>query len=342
MLGGSRRGGARHRNRLEGAVVDNHVAGTALGQRRVGEIALDRHRGLRILALAQVVPDRQAAVATERVLQPIEHLRGVDLAAAALSEQLALDRVESDHVVARPGLRRAVRLAELGVDALHEHVDVVQEPAAAAAVALAQDLGLLGDLALGLPAGLEGLQPDDQVDGPEPRSVDGGDPGVVARLFEQQRSVLGERPARAEGHVIVGLAVDVRHVEGVADDAHALARALGLERTLPLCAQLLGLEEAEEIAVVDVVEERRERVVHPRLAIALRRHRHPAVLPGRNDVARGSRVVAHRVGARDGDKENRHDGGEPKGALHRSLLNLGPPLAARPVYGRSAPQRTRL
>ena len=41
------------------------------------------------------------------VLQAVEQLGGLHLAAAALAEQLALDGVERDHVVARPGLVRS-------------------------------------------------------------------------------------------------------------------------------------------------------------------------------------------------------------------------------------------
>jgi hypothetical protein len=87
------------------------------------------------LALAQVVPDREAAIGAHRVLEAVEHLRGAHLAAAPLAEQLALYRVQGDHVVARPRPHARSRLAELGVDAADEHVDVVEEAAPAPAVA---------------------------------------------------------------------------------------------------------------------------------------------------------------------------------------------------------------
>ena len=49
-------------------------------ERRVREAARDRDGRLRVLALAQVVPDRVALVRAERVLEPVEHLGGLHLA----------------------------------------------------------------------------------------------------------------------------------------------------------------------------------------------------------------------------------------------------------------------
>jgi hypothetical protein len=49
------------------------------GSGAYGEVAVDRYRGLRILALAQIVPDGKAAFGPQAVLEPIEHLGGVYL-----------------------------------------------------------------------------------------------------------------------------------------------------------------------------------------------------------------------------------------------------------------------
>ena len=198
---GRLRRGRGQRRRLERAVVEHDVARAVGGQRCVGEVAGDRDGRLRVLALAQVVPHGEAALRAELVAQAVEHLRGGDLVAATLAEQLALDGVQGDHVEARPGLVGPVVGLVVGVDALHVDVDVVQQAAGRAPVA-AQLADLLRHLALGLRARLELLQSHDQVDRRQARDVDDRHPGVPARLLEQQLAVVGERPARAPGHVI--------------------------------------------------------------------------------------------------------------------------------------------
>ena len=264
---------ARGRDRLVRPVVDHHVAGSPRRQRCVREPAADGDRGLRVLALAQVVPDRVAPVRAELVLKAVEHLGGIDLVATALAEQLALDRVQRDHVADRPGPVRPVVGAVVRVDALHVHAHVVEQAAAALAV-LPELSDLLAQLALSLRARPEGLQPHDQADRADVRNVEHGHARVEPRLLEQQLAVVSERPAGAPGHVVVRAAADVRNVVPVAEDADAAARhALAPHPALAPRPELLGLEVAAEVAPRHVVEQRRERVVHPCLAVRLGRDR---------------------------------------------------------------------
>ena len=295
---------------LERAVVQHDVSGALRRQRRVREVARDRDGRLRVLALAQVVPDRVALVGAERVLEPVEELRRLHLLAAALAEQLALDRVQRDHVQDAPGLGAlvpAVLLAVVGVDPLDVHPHVVDQPPAGLAVPPLEDRDLLGELALGLRARLEALQGHDQPDRAEAGCVDDGDARVVAGLLEQQLAVLGHGPAGAPGHVVIRPAVDVRDVELVAEDAQAVMRhPLTPHPALALDAELLGLEVAGEVARLHAVEEGRQPVVHARLLIRLRRRRHGAVLAGRDDVERGAGEIAHGERRRCGNKKGHH------------------------------------
>ena len=75
-----------------------------------------------------------------------------------------------------------------------------------------QHVRLLGDLALGLSARLEVLQVRDEAEGADPGRVDRRHERVVARLLDQEATVLGEHPAGTPGDVVTGDAVDVRNV----------------------------------------------------------------------------------------------------------------------------------
>jgi hypothetical protein len=196
----------------------------------------------------------------------------------------------------------------------------VQQPPTPLPVGL-QLRDLLAHLALGLRAGLEALEADDQLDRGLAGRVHHRDAGVVARLFEQQLAVVGERPAGAPGDVVVGLAVDMRHVEAIADDAHALARdALAGERALALGAEPLRFEVAVQVGRRDLVEQRREAVVHARLVVRLGRRRDPAVLARGDDVARAGREVAHCMSGRHEGRAGGNDDGGHGRASHRSPL----------------------
>src|SRR2546429_288566 len=86
---------------------------------------------------------RQPADAAESGRQRREELRGGRLVAAALADELTLQRVEREDVVGRPRLVRAGRLLQERVDALAERVDVAGDLPALLA-RLEQHLGLGG------------------------------------------------------------------------------------------------------------------------------------------------------------------------------------------------------
>jgi hypothetical protein len=104
-------------------------------------------------------------------------------------------------------------------------------------------------------------------------------------------------------------------------DAHALARhPLARQRPLTLRPELLGLEPAEQLPVRDAVEERCEPVVELRLVGSVIGDRHAAVLAGRDDVERRSRVVADGERRSRGEKAAARDDQRDDDALHRLLL----------------------
>jgi hypothetical protein len=218
----------------------------------------------------------------ELLLEAAEELRVERLSPAALAEELALERVHGVDVVAGPRLVGGVGRGEIGIDARDVGVDVAEHRLALLALVL-QRPGLPGHDGLGLGAGHEVLKAGDQPDGAQPGSVDGRDPGVETGLLEQQPTILGEDPARRLDPARVGLRVDVGDVEAVAQegDAREGHRLLG-RRAVGVDAELLGLEVSEEVVGGDVVEERRQRVVHLGLAGSLGTGH--AVLAGRQDV----------------------------------------------------------
>ena len=93
-------------------------------------MAGDAGRRLRIIGLAEVIPDREASAGAEPALE-----RGQELGpssacvAAALADELVLQGVEGVDVVARERRDRLMGVREVGVDALQVDVDVVQDRA---------------------------------------------------------------------------------------------------------------------------------------------------------------------------------------------------------------------
>ena len=150
--------------------------------------------------------------------------------------------------------------------------------------------------------------------------VDRRHPGDVARLAEQQPSVLGDDPSRPPRHVVAGDAVDVRDVEGVAVDRDAGVRH-GLCRDrlrAPAMPTGSGLKSLDQVRRRDVVEQRRQRVVHLCLLVGVgRRRRHRAVLARGDDVTGDDRVVgaagagtpADAAGCRDSSGRGRREHG---------------------------------
>ena len=194
------------------------------------------------------------------------------------------------------GLRRALRRPQLRVDAGDVEVDVVQQapparPGAAEHARLARDLGLR------LRARRERPQAREEGDRAEVRRVDRREARVGARLLEEQSPVLRDDPPGRPGEVVDALGGDVRDVELVAHDADAGARgALDPARALALRPELLRLEVPLEVAARDVVELRRQRVVHARLPVGPRRDGHGALLAGGDDVQRRRREVGRGAG----------------------------------------------
>ena len=123
---------------------------------------------------------------------------------------------------------------------------------------------------------------------------------LVARLGEQQPAILLQHPAHRPRDVVARAAVDVRDVEAIAQHRHALvpgpdSSVAGPSGPRPNPSDL---KSDCRSASRDVVEQRRERVVHERLLIGPGGRRHGAVLAGRDDVARGGGVVVSRGGRR--------------------------------------------
>ncbi len=309
----------------------------------VVEAAVDRRRAAGVEVLAQVVEHAVALRGPEAALERAEELGVGGLVTAALAEELVLERVEAVDVVAGERRRPGAVDLQVGVDAADEHVDVVQN-VATLRPGVQQHLGLARDDTFGLGAGLEVLQVLDQADRGETGHVDRRDAGVVARLLEQQETILGGDPAGGPDAAVVGGGDDVRHVEAVADDRHARVRdRLGRARAVAGEPEALGLEISEQVGVADVVEQRRQRVVH--LGLGERAGRRGDLgLTRRDDVARHLCVVADPDRAlrldracrhqRSGDAQRRHD------SSHRSSHPLS--RARSSACGRARYPRPRM
>ncbi len=180
-----------------------------------------------------------------------------------------------------------------------------------------QHARLLGDLPLGGRGRAEVAKAARQPDGGDARCVDRGDARVVARLLEQQAAVGRDDPAGGEGQGVARLRRDVRHAVLVAHEAHAAARdPLGAARALAGRAEALALEVAAKVRVADLVEQRRQPVVHLCLRVRAHRHGHRPVLPGGDDVQGDVGVVASGRGPRGDEGEGER--GERRGAEQRA------------------------
>ena len=262
-------------------LLDRHV-------RADGGLARRRGRRLGIVALAQVLVDVGALALAELVARGVEEHRVRDLLAAALAEELRLDRVERVDVAAveRPRVRpvRAVPL----VDADEVGVDVAQDLPALAAGLLERLVLLLDDLVADLRGRRVLVEAEDEVDGRRAGEVDRARDPVVARLVEQQAAVLRGHVAGAEDHAGVGGRVDVRHAVAVAPDPGGQRgaagggrdRLVGQVRRVVHRLERGGLEEAAAVGargehrVGDVRAERGQAVVHPRLGVG---RQHPGL-----------------------------------------------------------------
>ena len=159
-------------------LVDQADHALGLGDADVGaegELVLGRDGGLGIVAGAQVLEGLVAGLVAELGAQRVEEERVVDLVAAALAEELALDGVQRVDVGARD--RRLVGCV-LGVPGVHARdvgVDV-GEQLQAVGPGLLQRVGLLaGDLVGERLARLVAVEAEDELDGRDAGDVDGGE-----------------------------------------------------------------------------------------------------------------------------------------------------------------------
>ena len=194
---------------------------------------------------------------------------------------------------------------------------------------------LPGDQGLRLRTGHEVPQARNEVDRLQAGRVDDRDARVVARLLEQQSAVLGRDPTRRPDAEPVRPGRDVRDVESVTHDAHALARrGVGLPGAVGTqSVERLRLEVGADVGVRDLVEQRRQCVVHQRLAVGARGRRDGAELAGGDDVPRGDRGILR--GDRRGGDGERQDGDQDERTAHGTTSRRGGDshdnLATRPV-----------
>src|SRR3954452_1885402 len=296
------------------------VADADLGQ-RLG--AAGRVGRLRIVAAAQVLEGGVAVLLTELGAQAVEEQRVGDLVAAALAEELGLDRVQGVDVGPRERRRRRLGGRHARVDAGQVGVDVVEQLLALGALGL-DALGLLrGDLVDDLLAGLVVVQPEDEVDRRDAGQVDQAGDAVGTGLVHEQRLVGGDRVAGAEDGAGVGVAVDVRHAVRVALDRgadraggrrgarHRLGAdegrvVLGQEGGRLVVAAAVGA--GHERLLGDVPEQGRDPVIHLGLGVGRqdagrRRPRDPGGhLAVGDDVERGVGGGRRGEGGREGDR----------------------------------------
>ena len=165
------------------------------------------------------------------------------------------------------GRVRGVGGREVGVDPLQVDVQIVQHGASLRAGG-EQRVGLLGDLVLGLLRGLECLERADQVDRADPGSIDRGQQAVVTRLLQQQvRSSASTHPAPQ--------VTSSRVIPNTCGTSYWSRRTV--TPGWGTCSSVYGprggiaerhrLEELRQLALADVVEHRRQRVVHVRLRL---------------------------------------------------------------------------
>ena len=316
LAGDARRHGRRGR---EAVVVEDDAAGVLPRDVPVREVALDGGDAARVLELAHVVVRLEPAALAELLLEAAQELRVQRLAAAALAEELALQRVDGIDVIARPGGVGRVGGRQVGVDPSDEAVDVAEDGLALLAGVL-QRLGLLRDDRLRLGARLEALQARGQPDGAQSRSVDHRDARVVAGLLQQQAAVFGDDPARRLHAADVGVRVDVGDVVAISQEGHAGERdgLLG-GRPVGVNAELLGLVVRVDVVRGDVIEERRQGVVERRLGRGLRpRH---AVLARGQDVLGDDRAVLGERTRADPHQENRNNANGDQDTSHLEHLS---------------------
>ncbi len=197
----------------------------------------DGGRGDRVVAHAELVECLRAALRAELLLQVLQQVGVGDLAAAALAEDAADQAGDRDDVLHAPVLRDGlvtrgrvvgrqrggigVRLGDVGVHARDVVLDHLLGQLALLAVLLRQPVDLRDRARLRV-RGEQQLVVVHLLELARRAEERGeGALAVVAQHVHQEQPVLGLRVAGAERERLVGVAVDVRHVVGVAVDRHA-------------------------------------------------------------------------------------------------------------------------
>ena len=245
--------GQRGRGRVDLAVV------------LVAERLVDnRGRRDRIVVGAELVECLGATLRPEMFAQVLQQVRVGDLAATALSEDAADQAGNRDDVLHAPVLRDGlvargrvvggqrgrivVRLGHIGVHAGDVVLDHLLGELALRAVFLGQPVDLRDRTGLCV-RGEQQLVVVHLLElaGRAEERCEGAF-AVVPQHVHQEQPVLGLRVPGAERERLVGVAVDVRHVVGVAVDRHAGFRRLG--------AGDIGRFDPERFVVVVLAERR--------------------------------------------------------------------------------------
>jgi hypothetical protein len=122
--------------RRKAVVVQHDAARVLLRDVPIREVPVHGGDAAWILELAKVVEGREAPAGAELLLKPVQELRVLGLSAAALAQELTLQRVDGVDVVAGPGSIAGVTVGQVGIDARDIGVDVPQDGLALLAVPL--------------------------------------------------------------------------------------------------------------------------------------------------------------------------------------------------------------
>ena len=156
------------------------------------------------------------------------------------------------------------------------------------------------------------FQVDHEPERVDVRRVDRRQPRRVARLPQQQPAILGQQPPHRPRDVVARLP---RMCGTLKRSRTIVTPGRGTGSTVPGPSsprpKFADLNFVWRSASGDLVEQRRERVVHQRLGVGSGRWGHRAVLAGRDDVARRGGVVVGRGRCRAQHERRRGDRGDP-------------------------------
>ncbi len=184
----------------------------------VVEALLDGGRSFRVAVGHQVLPDLSTLLGAESVLESGQELGIARLTAPTCPEDRPDERGRRDDVVDRGrSLVDVVRLP-VGGQTVGVGLGVGDDLLALLAVLVEDDLDLIGHELFGRRARRERLSARHQRERIDARNVGHCGARRTPAEFDQQPAVAGGDPAGAEGHVVAGLARDVRDAELVVED----------------------------------------------------------------------------------------------------------------------------